>query len=104
LVDAVRAHVEQFIVARFGVAGEHVFVLCGLVCDDFFRCEFGVFAVGDAPEAVGGDFCGHVVVFVVDDEVDVVVAELIQGVIHLEKALARRKWREEEGDKGDIRL
>ncbi len=65
------------------MAREHALIFGGLVREDFGGGEGGGFAVGDAPEAVGGDFGGHVVVFGVDDEVDVVVAEFFEGVVDL---------------------
>jgi hypothetical protein len=40
----------------------------------------------------------------VDDEVDVVVAELIQGVIHLEKTFRETEMETRGRRRGDIRL
>lgn len=54
-----------------------------LVCHYLSQSEGGAFAVGDAPEPIGGDARGHVVVCRVEDEVDVVVAVLVEGVVDL---------------------
>lgn len=58
LMDAVGSDAEEFVGARLGVAWKHAFVFGGLVGDYLFGGKGCVFAVGDAPEAVGGDFCG----------------------------------------------
>lgn len=110
LVDPVRSNVEEFVGARFGIARKHAFVFGGLVGDYLFWGEGCVFAVGDTPEAVRGDFCGpgcdmlafefryvsfapdwimeevgnlHVVVYRVDYEVDIIVAKFLEWVVDL---------------------
>lgn len=108
LVDAVGSYVEEGVGVWFWVTGEHAFVFGGLVGDYLFWGEGGVFAVGDTPEAVGGDFGGpvrrengqllvvglgkgiggsfdlHVVIHGIDYEIDIVVAEFLEGVIDLQ--------------------
>ena len=110
LVDPVGSDVEEFVGAGFRVAWEHAFVFGGLVGDYLFGGEVCVFAVGDAPETISSDFCGpgrdmlafefryvsfapdwimeqvgnlHVVVYWVNDEVDIIVTELLEWVVHL---------------------
>lgn len=82
-MNSIRIDVEEFVIPRLWVPGKHTLVLGWLVGYYLFRSEFCVFAIRDAPETVGGDFCGHVVVFVVDYEVYVVVAEFLEWIVNL---------------------
>ena len=76
-MDTIRPDIEEFVVSWFRIPGQHAFVFCGLVRDDFFEGELCVFAITDAPETVCCDFRCHVVVFVMDDEVDIIISELV---------------------------
>jgi hypothetical protein len=47
------------------------------------RGKTGEFAVGNSPQAVGGDLSGHVPILGIDDKVGIDVSELFEGIIYL---------------------
>lgn len=79
----VRRDVDEGVLLRRRIAGEHDAELLRLARDQLVSRVAVRLAVGDAPEAVVGDARRHVPVVWVDDEVGVFVAVLGEVIVGL---------------------
>lgn len=85
LLQFVRAHTDELVIARLGIAGKNLLIAHGLALHDFLSPQLRIVAICDPPQAIGGNFSGHVPVGGVADEVGVPVAEaLVEGKVDLD--------------------
>lgn len=83
LVNPIRTDIEESVASRLWIAWQHTLVFCGLIGDYLFGGEFCVFPIGHTPESVFCNFGRHVIVFGMDDEIYIVVAEFVEGIVDL---------------------